>query len=44
MSSGRIAQEFKVSPIWFISPNEKDKSGPVFMEKTTEDELVRNFV
>jgi hypothetical protein len=30
-------QEFKVSPIEFITPNEKDKSGPVFMEKTTED-------
>ncbi|MDR2258166.1 MAG: hypothetical protein LBE14_03335, partial [Treponema sp.] len=30
-------QEFKVSPIGFISPDEKDKSGPVFMEKTTED-------
>jgi hypothetical protein len=30
-------QEFKVSPIGFISPDEKDKSGSVFMEKTTED-------
>ncbi|MDR2246117.1 MAG: hypothetical protein LBE17_05505 [Treponema sp.] len=30
-------QEFKGSPIGFISPNEKDKSGPVFMEKTTEN-------
>ncbi|MDR2803244.1 MAG: hypothetical protein LBB22_03015, partial [Treponema sp.] len=30
------AQEFKVSPIWFISPDEKDKGVPVFMEKTTE--------
>jgi hypothetical protein len=30
-------QEFKVSPIRFISPDEKNKGGPVFMEKTTED-------
>jgi hypothetical protein len=30
-------QQFKVSPIGFISPDEKDKSGPVFMEKAAED-------
>jgi hypothetical protein len=30
-------QQFKVSPIGLISPDEKDKSGPVFMEKAAED-------
>jgi hypothetical protein len=30
-------QQFKVSPVWDISPDEKDKSMPVFMEKTAED-------
>jgi hypothetical protein len=29
-------QKFKVAPICFISPDEKDKGVPVFMEKTTE--------
>jgi hypothetical protein len=31
------AQQFKVSSIGFISPDEKDKSGPVFLEKAAED-------
>jgi hypothetical protein len=31
-----VYQEFKVSPIGFISPDEQDESLPVFMQKTTK--------
>jgi hypothetical protein len=30
-------QQFKLSPVWDISPDEKDKSKPVLMEKPAED-------
>jgi hypothetical protein len=30
-------QQFKVSSVWFISPGQKDKSGPVFMKETADD-------
>jgi hypothetical protein len=36
-SASGVFQQFKVSPVWFISPNKKDKSVSVFMEKTTKD-------
>jgi hypothetical protein len=34
---GVAGQQFKVSSVGFISPDEKDKSKPIFMEETAED-------